>query len=219
MISDLQNDLLYQRCEATIPVILVATVDTVDAAVSIAKTVHRAGIGLLEITLRSPAGLDAIRCVRQAVPQLCVGAGTIRSVEELRLSSAAGAQFLVSPGITPALLKAGINCSVPFVPGIASVSEALLAREAGYRLLKFFPAETAGGTEFLNHTAAVLPDIHFCPTGGIIEHNLRDYLSCKNVLCIGGSWIAPPSLVRSGDWNTISARVQNVIKACHSLHT
>ncbi len=137
--------------------------------------------------------------------------------EEITQAVAAGAEFLVSPGATPVLLQHASELDVPYLPGIATVSEALAARELGYRLLKFFPADLSGGTAFLDHLKSVMPDLTFCPTGGVNINNLDDYLTRSNVVCVGGSWIAPAELIQRGDWAAITARATTTIDIASQL--
>jgi 2-dehydro-3-deoxyphosphogluconate aldolase/(4S)-4-hydroxy-2-oxoglutarate aldolase len=187
------------------PVIAVVTIDDAKAAVPLARALREGGIHAIEITLRTPAALDAIRAIADAVPQAAVGAGTVLSADDLAAATAAGARFAVSPGASPALIDAAANSSLPWLPGAASASEAMALAERGYDLQKFFPAQAAGGVEFLRSLAGPLPHIGFCPTGGIGVHNAPDYLLLPNVVCVGGSWLMPATLVRSGDWSAIAA--------------
>jgi 2-dehydro-3-deoxyphosphogluconate aldolase/(4S)-4-hydroxy-2-oxoglutarate aldolase len=187
------------------PVIAVVTIDDAKAAVPLARALREGGIHAIEITLRTPAALDAIRAIADAIPQAAVGAGTVLSADDLAAATGAGAKFAVSPGASPALFDAAENSSLPWLPGAASASEAMALAERGYDLQKFFPAQAAGGVEFLRSLAGPLPHIRFCPTGGIGVHNAPDYLLLPNVVCVGGSWLTPATLVRSGDWSAIAA--------------
>ena len=187
------------------PVIAVVTIDDAKTAVPLARALREGGIHAIEITLRTPAALDAIRAIADAIPQAAVGAGTVLSADDLAAATAAGAKFAVSPGASPALFDAAANSSLPWLPGAASASEAMALAERGYDLQKFFPAQAAGGVEFLRSLAGPLPHIRFCPTGGIGVHNAPDYLLLPNVVCVGGSWLTPATLVRSGDWSAIAA--------------
>jgi 2-dehydro-3-deoxyphosphogluconate aldolase/(4S)-4-hydroxy-2-oxoglutarate aldolase len=187
------------------PVIAVVTIDDAKAAVPLARALLDGGIHAIEITLRTPAALDAIRAIADAVPLAAVGAGTVLNAADLDAAAAAGSKFAVSPGASPALFDAAVNSSLPWLPGAASASEAMALAERGYDLQKFFPAQAAGGVEFLRSLAGPLPHIRFCPTGGIGVHNAPDYLRLPNVVCVGGSWLTPAALVRSGDWSAIAA--------------
>ena len=210
-------DHFLAQCATHPPIIVVATVDNPTDGVSLARALQVAGIHFLEITLRTNAGLEAIHQIRREVSGLCTGAGTLRSPDEITQAVAAGAEFLVSPGATPVLLQHASELDVPYLPGIATVSEALAARELGYRLLKFFPADLSGGTAFLDHLKSVMPDLTFCPTAGVNINNLDDYLTRSNVVCVGGSWIAPAELIQRGDWAAITARATATIDIASQL--
>lgn len=184
-------------------VIPVLKIDDAAAAAPLARALARGGLPLIEITLRTPAALEAIRRASGEVEEAVVGAGTILSPQQYAAAAAAGARFIVSPGVTPALLDAAAGSDVPFLPGAITPGEVLAARDAGLRFLKFFPAEQAGGAAFLKALAAPIPDIRFCPTGGITAANAVAYLKLPNVACVGGSWIAPDHLVAAGAWAEI----------------
>jgi len=139
------------------------------------------------------------------VPEICVGAGTVLSVDDMRAAEQAGAAFTISPGTTPALLDAGSKSSVPYLPAIATASELMLGLSAGYRFFKFFPAAIAGGVNALKAIAGPFPDVRFCPTGGITVDSAPTYLALKNVLCVGGSWLAPTDLLTARDWAAITS--------------
>ncbi|MGH8091684.1 MAG: bifunctional 4-hydroxy-2-oxoglutarate aldolase/2-dehydro-3-deoxy-phosphogluconate aldolase [Rudaea sp.] len=194
------------------PVIAVVTIDDANAAVPLARALREGGIHTIEITLRTPAALDAIRVIADAVPQAAVGAGTVLSAADFEAAAAAGAKFAVSPGVTPALIDAAEKSPLPWLPGAASASEAMALAERGYGLQKFFPAQAAGGVEFLRSLAGPLPHIRFCPTGGISVHNAPDYLRLPNVVCVGGSWLTPDALVRARDWPAITALARAAAK-------
>ena len=179
-------------------------------AVPLARALVEGGIGLIEVTLRSAVALDAIAAIVRGVPEAVVGAGTLTAPGQFAEAEKRGCRFLVSPGATPALCEAAAQSAVPWLPGAATVSEMLALRERGYLIQKFFPAEASGGVACLKSLASPLPDLRFCPTGGIGEHNAQDYLAVPNVLCVGGSWMAPPALVRSGDWAAITALAARV---------
>lgn len=185
------------------PVIPVLTVTRFEDAAPLAAALVAGGLPVIEVTLRSPAALDAIRAMRAAAPDAIVGAGTLRTPSDVAAARAAGAVFGVSPGATPALLDAVGDW--PFLPGCATASEAMVLAERGFSLLKFFPAGPAGGPAFLKALAAPLPDIRFCPTGGVSAANAADYLALENVPVVGGSWVAPGGAISEGDWGTITA--------------
>jgi len=184
------------------PVIPVLRIDDAEKAAPLARALALGGLPLIEITLRTPAALEAIRRAAE-VPEAVVGAGTILSAGQFEQAAGAGARFIVSPGMTPALAEAASRSDVPFLPGASSASEVMAAHDLGFSFLKFFPAEAAGGAAFLKSLASPIPDVRFCPTGGVGEGNARDYLGLPNVACVGGSWIAPDALVRGGRWEEI----------------
>ncbi|GKY87593.1 bifunctional 4-hydroxy-2-oxoglutarate aldolase/2-dehydro-3-deoxy-phosphogluconate aldolase [Sinisalibacter aestuarii] len=190
-------------CRAA-PIIPVLTVEDAAHARPLAQALVAGGLPALEVTLRTPAALDVIAAMAE-VPGGIPGAGTLLTPADVRAAKAAGAKFGVSPGATDALLDAAEAHDLPLLPGAASSSEAMRLLERGYRVQKFFPAEAAGGAAFLKALAAPLPQIGFCPTGGVSPANVRDYLSLPNVLCAGGSWVAPKDRLRAGDWAGIEA--------------
>ncbi|MGB3388332.1 MAG: 2-dehydro-3-deoxy-phosphogluconate aldolase [Pseudaminobacter sp.] len=185
------------------PVIPVLKIDRVADAVPLARALARGGLRAIEITLRTADALEAIRRVAAEVEEAIVGAGTILDARQFNEAEAAGSQFIVSPGLTRELIAAAADSKAPLLPGTITPSEIMAAREAGLDFLKFFPAEQAGGTSFLKALASPLAGIRFCPTGGITAKNARDYLALPNVVCVGGSWVAPDDLVKAGDWAAI----------------
>jgi 2-dehydro-3-deoxyphosphogluconate aldolase/(4S)-4-hydroxy-2-oxoglutarate aldolase len=185
------------------PVIPVLVIRDAADAVPLARALAAGGLRALEVTLRTPAALDAIRSMAGAVPDAVVGAGTLLTAEDVAAAKAAGARFGVSPGWTPALLDAADAAGLPMLPGVATPSEAMAAAERGLNHLKFFPAEQNGGAPVLNAWAGPLPHLSFCPTGGVTPENAPAYLSLSNVACVGGSWVAPRNLVEAGDWAAI----------------
>jgi 2-dehydro-3-deoxyphosphogluconate aldolase/(4S)-4-hydroxy-2-oxoglutarate aldolase len=189
-------------------VLPVIVIDHLAQAVPLAQALLAGGVDAMEITLRTPVALDAISAVARAVPQMCVGAGTVLDAQDLRRVGDAGARFALSPGAGPGLLAAAAAGSLPFIPGVMTASEALAAREHGFGLLKLFPAEQAGGLGFLQALAAPLADLRFCPTGGLTAGNAMDYLALPNVALVGGSWLAPRAALAHGDWATITALAQ-----------
>ncbi len=189
-------------------VIPVIVLSNVAHAVPLAKALVGGGIRVLEVTLRTRAALEAVRAIRTAVPDAIVGTGTVLSLEDLQDSIAAGAQFGVSPGSSPKLLAAIRDSGLPFLPGTMTPSEVLAAREAGFRALKLFPASQAGGIGMLKALGSVFPDVKFCPTGGIDAISAPEFLALPNVACVGGSWLAPAELMKSGDWNAIKGLAQ-----------
>lgn len=187
------------------PIVPVMVIDRLEDAEPMGRALFNAGISLFEVTLRTPIALEAIQLLREKIPQAIVGVGTITTTEELKAATQAGAQFAISPGITPALLKAGKESEIPLIPGVATVSEVMQAMGAGYTHLKFFPAEAAGGVAMLKAISGPLPNIRFCPTGGIHQGNFLDYLALQNVLCVGGSWILPQALIEQKNWSDLEA--------------
>jgi 2-dehydro-3-deoxyphosphogluconate aldolase/(4S)-4-hydroxy-2-oxoglutarate aldolase len=188
------------------PVIPVVVIDDAQDAVPLARALVAGGLPAIEVTLRTPAGLEAIRRVAEAVPEAVVGAGTVTSAEQVEASLAAGARFLVSPGTTSALLDALLACGAPFLAGTATASDVMALQERGILAAKLFPAEAIGGPALLSALAGPFPAMRFCPTGGIDETRAADYLALPNVGCVGGSWMAPRAAVRDGDWELIEAR-------------
>ena len=185
------------------PVIPVLRIERLQDAVPLATALARGGLPAIEITLRTPVAVDAIRLVAEEVPQAIVGAGTILSARDYRKAAAAGAKFIVSPGTTQELLDEASLGQVPFLPGAVTPSEIMALKEEGYTVLKFFPAEQAGGAPYLKSLAAPLAAMRFCPTGGITPKNAGSYLALPNVICIGGSWVAPDDLMQAGKWDAI----------------
>ncbi|GGA98394.1 ketohydroxyglutarate aldolase [Brucella endophytica] len=186
------------------PVIPVLLIDKASDAVPLARALAAGGLPAIEITLRTAAALDAIRAVAQEVPEAIVGAGTILNARQYEEAAKAGSRFIVSPGVTEAIRQAARDSDVPLLPGSVTPSEIMAAREEGYTLLKFFPAEQAGGAAFLKSLASPLAGTSFCPTGGISLANAKIYLSLPNVVCVGGSWVAPKELVEAGEWDKVT---------------
>ena len=186
-------------------VVPVLTIDKLEQAVPLARALVAGGLNVLEITMRTGAALDAIRDMVRNVPGAIIGAGTVLTPEQGAAAMAHGARFLVSPGMTPRLIDAANAWPVPFLPGVATASEAMALSDMGYNVLKFFPAEPAGGTAALKALGAPLADIIFCPTGGIDAAKAPAYLALPNIAAVGGSWVAPSKLVASGDWSAITA--------------
>lgn len=186
------------------PVVPVVVVDSLDHAVPVARALVDGGVPVIELTLRTPVALDAIRAIAAEVPEIAVGAGTVTSPDLAKAARDAGASFLVSPGATPRLLEAMLDTGLPFLPGTATVSEVLTVLEYGVTQMKFFPAEASGGTAYLSSLTTVVPGARFCPTGGIRPATAPDYLALANVGCVGGTWITPKAALESGDWATVT---------------
>jgi len=190
------------------PIVPVLTVPAVEHAAPLAATLMKGGLRSAEVTLRTPVALKVIEEMKQAEPDLIVGAGTICSEGDVDAALKAGADFLVSPGAGPELLKALAYHDGVILPGVATASEAMARFEEGYGVQKFFPAEASGGANFLKSLAGPLPHIDFMPTGGVKPHNAMDYLSLPNVIAAGGTWIVSPQELEAGDWSGIEARVR-----------
>jgi 2-dehydro-3-deoxyphosphogluconate aldolase/(4S)-4-hydroxy-2-oxoglutarate aldolase len=195
------------------PVIPVLTVHGPDDAVPLAQALVDGGLPVLEVTLRTGGALKAIEAIAHAVPDAIVGAGTVLSASQVEEARSAGSRFLVSPGSTLKLADAATHAGIPLLPGVATASEAMAMAELGYHVLKFFPAEPAGGVAYLKSLSAPLPHLMFCPTGGIDETKAKSYLALPNVVCVGGSWITPADAVKAGEWK----RITELAKACASL--
>jgi 2-dehydro-3-deoxyphosphogluconate aldolase/(4S)-4-hydroxy-2-oxoglutarate aldolase len=185
------------------PVIPVLTVQSVEDGLQQAKALVAGGLYAIEVTLRTPSALLAIAAIARHVPDAVVGAGTIVSAAQIDEAIAAGARFLVSPGATHDLARVAAQSPVPFLPGCATVSEAMALRALGFRALKLFPAEAVGGARLLASFAAPLPDLRFCPTGGIDLAKAPDYLKLPNVACVGGSWMLPKDALAKGDYAAV----------------
>ncbi|NWG53188.1 MAG: bifunctional 4-hydroxy-2-oxoglutarate aldolase/2-dehydro-3-deoxy-phosphogluconate aldolase [Hydrogenophilaceae bacterium] len=189
------------------PVMAVLTLEAAADAVPVARALLAGGIRALEVTLRTPEALRAIEAL-SGVDGALAGAGTVLCVDDAARAAAAGARFLVSPGFRPALADAARRLALPWLPGVATASEIMAAREAGFDDLKFFPAETSGGAAAVAAFAGPFPMARFCPTGGITQANAPRYLALANVACVGGSWLAPRDLVARRDWAEIEARAR-----------
>ncbi len=185
------------------PVIPVIVIDDPDQAVPLATALYRGGLKVLEVTLRTEYGLQAIADIGQALPDAVVGAGTVIAPDDVKNARQAGARFLVSPGCTPRLLASAQAEDIALLPGVNTPSEAMLLLEQGLRHLKFFPAAAAGGVAMLKSIAGPLPQLRFCPTGGINPQNAASYLDLPNVACVGGTWMLDKRAIAAGDWDTV----------------
>jgi 2-dehydro-3-deoxyphosphogluconate aldolase/(4S)-4-hydroxy-2-oxoglutarate aldolase len=197
------------------PVIPVLTIERAADAVPLARALVAGGLPVIEVTLRTKAALDAIRAIAAEVPDCVVGVGTVLRAADIAAAIAAGAKYLVSPGTPSELAAALADIGVPVLPGCATVSEAMALGARGFKVLKFFPAEASGGVVWLKSIAAPLPELKFCPTGGIDSNNIATYLACPNVLAVGGSWVAPKDAIASGDFARITqlSRAASVLRA------
>jgi 2-dehydro-3-deoxyphosphogluconate aldolase/(4S)-4-hydroxy-2-oxoglutarate aldolase len=192
----------------TSPVIPVVTIDRADQAVPLARALLAGGLNVVEITLRTPAALDAARAIIAEVDDVIVGIGTITKPLDVTHAVDAGADFLVSPGTPANLAQALADAPVPAMPGCATASEAMALAALGFPVLKLFPAEPSGGVRWLKAMAEPLPDIRYCPTGGVNGDNAPSYLALGNVLAVGGSWVAPRQAIAAGDFAGITARAR-----------
>lgn len=195
-----------QRIDALAERARILPVITIDRELDIlpmADALAAGGITVLEVTLRTPLGLTAIRTLAEQRPELCVGAGTVLDPQTFHQAEEAGAQFVVTPGCTEELLQHAVSRPVPLLPGVATASEIMAAYRHGLRRFKLFPAKVCGGVEALKAFAGPFPDVRFCPTGGVGPDNLNDYYRLDNVMCVGGTWMLPKAVVASGDWATV----------------
>ncbi|QFI53354.1 bifunctional 4-hydroxy-2-oxoglutarate aldolase/2-dehydro-3-deoxy-phosphogluconate aldolase [Aeromonas simiae] len=189
---------------AASPVVPVMVISDLEQAIPMAQALLAGGISVFEITLRTPVALAAIERIAKAMPEAMVGAGTVINAEQYDAAVAAGARFVISPGMTPALLAHAAKGTVPLIPGLATASEVMQALEAGYDHIKFFPAEANGGTKALAAITAPLSQVRVCPTGGIGPKNVADYLALKCVATVGGSWMLPADAIKAGNWDEVT---------------
>lgn len=187
------------------PVIPVIVIHRLEEAVPLAQALVEGGIRVLEVTLRTAIALQAIEAIARSVPEAIVGAGTVRDGVDVLAAKEAGAQFVVSPGYLPEIAIACRASTMPLLPGVSTASEVMQANMEGLHFLKFFPAATAGGVPMLKALAGPFPDVSFCPTGGITEKTLPEFLALPNVLCCGGSWLTPQDAIEERDWSRITA--------------
>jgi 2-dehydro-3-deoxyphosphogluconate aldolase/(4S)-4-hydroxy-2-oxoglutarate aldolase len=186
------------------PVIPVIILDRVEDAVPLARALCDGGVRVLEVTLRTAAALACIEAIAKAVPEAIVGAGTVRSADDARSASSAGARFAVSPGLTESVASACASSALPLLPGVATPSEVMRARELGFSFVKLFPASVVGGVSMLKALASPFADVLFCPTGGITVETAPQYLALANVAVVGGSWLTPADAIQRGDWARIT---------------
>ncbi|MCQ2904583.1 bifunctional 4-hydroxy-2-oxoglutarate aldolase/2-dehydro-3-deoxy-phosphogluconate aldolase [Helicobacter pylori] len=186
------------------PIVPVVVIENIKDAVPLAQSLIEGGIPIIEVTLRSSCALEAIELIAKNVPKMRVGAGTILNLTQLEQAQNRGAEFLISPGLTPSLLEHAKKKNMPLIPGVSSSSEVMQALEWGYNALKFFPAEYCGGVKLLNAFNGPFKGVKFCPTGGISADNMHSYLNLENVLCVGGSWLTPKNLIQNKEWDKIT---------------
>jgi 2-dehydro-3-deoxyphosphogluconate aldolase/(4S)-4-hydroxy-2-oxoglutarate aldolase len=192
-------------------IIPVLTIERVADAVPLARALVAGGVPVLEVTLRTAAGLEAAAAMIKAVPEAIVGIGTVLTPEDLSHASAIGARFALSPGATPSLLEAAARGKIPFMPGVATASEVMAAMQHGFDTMKFFPANTAGGPTALKNLAGPFPSARFCPTGGVSDENAASWLALGNVVAVGGSWLTPAAELACGDWAAITRRAARAV--------
>lgn len=193
------------------PVMPVIVIDRAKDAVPLAEALLAGGLKTIEVTLRTPAALEAIEAVAAACPDICVGAGTVISRETAKNAANAGARFAVSPGTTPTIIEACNDAGLPLLPGASSVSEIIALNDAGFNAIKFFPAMAAGGTAFVKSLASPLPKVTVCPTGGITVATAPAWLALPNVPCLGGSWVAPQGLITAQDFAKIEELAREAV--------
>ncbi len=203
--ADSNRAQVVERVLRLSPVMPVVTIEDATLAADLARALVRGGIRVIEVTLRTPAALQAIENIASSVAEISVGAGTVVSIADLHAAASAGATFAISPGATPTLLAGAAAGPIPYIPAIATASELMSGVAAGYRCFKFFPATAAGGIPMLKALGAPFPEIRFCPTGGITQETARSFLELPNVLCVGGSWLTPTEALRSRDWSRIES--------------
>lgn len=194
------------------PVVPVMVIDDLNTAIPLARALVEGGIRVLEITLRTAVALDAIRQIANEVEGAIVGAGTVLNPGQYEDALKAGAQFVISPGISRTLLEATKGNGVPLIPGVATISEIMLGLEGDLDAFKFFPAEAAGGIPMLKSIAGPLPDVRFCPTGGITPSNYLDYLALPSVSCVGGSWLAPKAAIQADNYAAITELAREAVE-------
>ena len=195
------------------PVVPVIVIDRIEQAVPLAQALVDGGLRVLEVTLRSAVAMQAIHNIAKSVPDAILGVGTVTRPEQFRECVEAGAQFAVSPGLTDSLLTASRDAELPFLPGVFTPTEVMRAQEQGFKQLKLFPASQAGGIGMLKALHGPLPDVSFCPTGGIGADNFAEFLRLPNVACVGGSWVCPTNAVQQQDWD----RIQNLAEEANRI--
>jgi 2-dehydro-3-deoxyphosphogluconate aldolase / (4S)-4-hydroxy-2-oxoglutarate aldolase len=193
------------------PVIPVLTLEHLEHAIPIGRALCAGGLRVLEVTLRGSMTLQAIRQLREALPEAIIGAGTLKSAEDFHAAAQAGAQFMVSPGLTPQLAAGALSHPVPLLPGIMTPTELMQGLALGFDTFKLFPAQPAGGLAMLETLAAVFPEAEFCASGDITQSNAPEFLALPNVLCVSGSWPAPPEEIRSGNWGALQTRAREAL--------
>lgn len=201
-----------EQIMTTCPVIPVIVIEDIESAVPLATALVKGGLTVLEVTLRTDCALAAIAKIKREVPDAIVGAGTVITPEDMDRAIAAGSEFIVSPGVSPELLSRAMDESVAFLPGVATPSEAMTLLEKGISRMKFFPAQAAGGIPMLKSIAGPLPQIKFCPTGGINAANAMEFLALDNVLCVGGTWMLDKAAIAAANWSAIEVQARAAAK-------
>lgn len=196
------------------PIIPIMVIDRIEEALPLARAIIEGGISVLEITLRTPCSLTAIKKIKEAYPDAYIGAGTVVRTGQFADALNAGADFVVTPGVTSALLETARALAIPTIPGVATLSEILLAQQYGFNTLKFSPAEASGGQKALGAFAGPCADARFFPTGGLNEKNYNSYLALPNVISVGGSWFLPKDLITSGQFDKITECIQATLAQC-----
>ena len=202
--TDKETEMTPREILTAGPVVPVIAIDDPQTAVGLAQALLDGGIRVLEITLRTPAAVEAIRRIKREVPAAVVGAGTVINAAQLKAVTEAGAMFAISPGINTPFAQAAAAADIPVIPGVSGAGELMLALEHGFDTVKLFPAEAVGGIKMLKALHGPFPQVRFCPTGGIAPAAAPDYLAQPNVLCVGGSWLTPAQLVAEKNWRTIT---------------
>lgn len=194
-----------EKILSSAPVVPVVVIEKLEDAAPLARALYNGGLKALEITLRTPIAAEAVKLMKEAVPEAYVGTGTVVDKATFNASVEAGADFMVSPGVNDELLALAKDADIPFLPGAATPSEVMKLASYGFKFLKFFPAEAAGGTAMLKSIGGPLPQVTFCPTGGISLETAPNYLALKNVICVGGTWMLDKQLIENKDWQAIEA--------------
>ena len=210
--SDAKAEMLLEvlRARRIMPVL---SIESVDQGLHLVEALQEAGLGMVEVTLRTDAALSVMEAIAARLPEVMLGAGTVRNATHLRQVENAGALFAVSPGASETLLAAAAASPLPFMPGVGTASEAMRAAEHGFRVLKLFPAEAIGGVKLLKSLHAPLPDLAFCPTGGVSAANKDAYLALPNVIAVGGSWMVPEAALKAGDWREIGRLAREAVQS------
>ena len=212
MVDPAQNTKHLMAALENCPLIPVLTISQNDLIDPLGSILFNSRVQAIEVTLRSPCALEAINIIKKSYPQLLIGAGTILNVQQLELAQAAGADFLVTPGTPLALLKKLGDTDLPIIPGASSPTEMMLLNDEGFLAQKFFPAEALGGADFLDSISGPLPNLEFCPTGGVSRSNVRDYLRLKNVFAVGGGWLVNMRAAEKGEWEKVASELNSALE-------